>query len=69
MVDKAIVESYNFRHQHNAKMALCIIYKRSKKKATNNAAFHAEAAVYVALDQYDEAMKDCNIAIKLDPAF
>ncbi|MBP9093685.1 tetratricopeptide repeat protein [bacterium] len=67
MVDKAIVESYNFRHQHNAKMALSYL-QAVEKKATNNAAFHAErAAVYVALDQYDEAMKDCNIAIKLDP--
>ncbi|MFA7340964.1 MAG: tetratricopeptide repeat protein [Candidatus Obscuribacterales bacterium] len=71
MVDKAIVESYNFRHQHNAQMALAYL-QAVEKKATNNtasnAAFHAErAAVYVALDQYEAAMKDCNLAIKLDP--
>lgn len=67
MVDKAIVESYNFRRQQNARMALSYL-QNVEKKATNNAAFHAErAAVYVALDQYDAAMKDCNMAIKLDP--
>lgn len=67
MVDKAIVDAYNFRHQQHAQKALATL-QAVEKKAGSNAAFHAErGAVYVALDQYDAAMKDCNLAIKLDP--
>lgn len=66
-VDRAIIDAYNFRHQRNAQMALTKL-QEVEKKASKNAAFHAErAAVYVALDQYDAAMKDCNLAIQLDP--
>jgi hypothetical protein len=59
MVDKDIVESYNFRNQHNAKMALSYL-QAVEKKATNNAAFHAEEQQSMSPRQYDEAMKDCN---------
>lgn len=66
-VDKAIIDAYNSRHQANAQLALTQL-QEVEKKATKNAAFYAErAAVYVALDQYDAAMKDCNLAIQLDP--
>ncbi|CAN5425785.1 hypothetical protein BH11CYA1_BH11CYA1_09560 [soil metagenome] len=66
-VDNAILEANNYRRNHNSREALAVL-QSVEKQATNNAAFLAErGAVYVALDQYAAAMKDCNLAIKLDP--
>jgi tetratricopeptide (TPR) repeat protein len=66
-VDRAVIDSYNFRHQRQPQKALAAL-KLVEGQATSNAGFYAErAANLVEIDKYDDALNDCNQAIKLDP--